>query len=253
MGKQCRYFQWIEIDLNVLNHNIKALRSHLRLGTKFMAVVKRNAYGCGALTISRAALEAGAEYLGVYSLEEALELREAGMHAPLLIMGPVSPDRADTVVKQRLTPTVVEMELARALSHAGKKLDTVAEVHVKIDTGLHRFGVSIEESPHLIRCIGELFNIKVAGLYTHFSSADETDQTPTKVQLKRFLKLARLFPQIKLLHAANSAATLQFPETHLDMVRVGISIYGFYPSAAVRKTVLLKPVLSLKTRVETVN
>jgi len=214
-----------------------------------MAVVKRNAYGCGALAISRVALEAGAEYLGVYSLEEALELREAGMHAPLLIMGPVSPDRADTVVKQRLTPTVVETELARALSHAGQKLDTAAEVHVKIDTGLNRFGVSMEEAPQLLNIIEELPNLKVVGLYTHFSSADETDSMPTKIQLERFLKLTKLFPQIKLLHAANSAATLQFPETHLDMVRVGISLYGFYPSAAVRKTVLLKPVLSLKTRV----
>jgi alanine racemase len=144
---------------------------------------------------------------------------------------------------------VIETELARALSDAGRKLNTVSQVQVKIDTGLQRFGVSTEEAPQLIRYIGELPNIKVEGLYTHFSSADETDQTPTKVQLKCFLKLARLFPQIKLLHAANSAATLQFPETHLNMVRVGISIYGFYPSATVRKAISLKPVLSLKTRV----
>ncbi len=249
MGKQHYYFQWIEIDLDALTHNIKALRSHLEPGIKLMAVVKKNAYGHGAPTISRVVLEAGAEYLAVYSLEEALELREAGIQAPLLIMGPVSPDRADTVVKQRLTPIVVETELARALSGAGQKLNTVAEVHVKIDTGLQRFGVSLEEAPELLNYIAELPNIKVEGLYTHFASAGETDQIPTKIQLERFLKLARLFPQVELLHAANSAATLQFPETHLNMVRVGISIYGFYPSVAVRRSVLLKPVLSLKTRV----
>lgn len=249
MGKQHHYFQWIEIDLNALKQNIKALRSHLRQGTKFMAVVKKNAYGHGALTISRVALEAGAEYLAVYSLEEALELREAGIQAPLLIMGPVSLGRADTVVKQRLIPTVVEMELARALSHAGKKLNAVADVHVKIDIGLNRFGVSLEEAPELLNYLDTLPNVKVVGLYTHFSSADEANQTPTKIQMERFLKLTKLFPQIKLLHAANSAATLQFPETHLNMVRVGISIYGFYPSVAVRKAVPLKPVLSLKTRV----
>lgn len=161
----------------------------------------------------------------------------------------MSSDRADTVVEQRLTPTVAETELARALSGAGQKLNTVAEVHVKIDTGLQRFGVSLEEAPELLNYIAELPNIKVEGLYTHFSSAGETDQMPTKIQLERFLKLARLFPKVELLHAANSAATLQFPETHLNMVRVGISIYGFYPSAAVRKSAPLKPVLSLKTRV----
>ena len=249
MGKQHYYFQWIEIDLDALTHNIKALRSHLEPGIKLMAVVKKNAYGHGAPTISRVVLEAGAEYLVVYSLEEALELREAGIQAPLLIMGPVSMDRADTVVKQRLIPTVVETKLARALSGAGQKLNTAAEVHVKIDTGLQRFGVSIEEAPRLLNIIEELPNLKVVGLYTHFSSADETDSMPTKTQLERFLKLARLFPQIELLHAANSAATLQFPEAHLNMVRVGISLYGFYPSAAVRKSVPLKPVLSLKTRV----
>ena len=249
MEKQPHYLQWIEIDLDALTYNIKAFRDYLSVSTKFMAVVKKNAYGCGAVAISHVALEAGADYLAVYSLEEALELREAGIHAPLLVFGPLLTSSADIIVKQRLTPTVIETGLARALSAAGQKLNTVAEVHVKIDTGLQRFGVSLEEAPELLNYLDTLPNVKVMGLYTHFSSADETEQTPTKIQLERFLKLARLFPQIKLLHTANSAATLQFPETHLNMVRVGISLYGFYPSAAVRKVVPLEPVLSLKTRV----
>lgn len=249
MEKQPHYFQWIEIDLDALTYNIKAFRDYLSVSTKLMAVVKKNAYGCGAVAISHTALEAGADYLAVYSLEEALELREAGIYAPLLVFGPLLTSSADIVVKQRLIPTVIETGLARALSDAGQKLNTVAEVHVKIDTGLQRFGVSLEEAPELLNYLDTLPNVKVMGLYTHFSSADETEQTPTKIQLGRFLKLARLFPQIKLLHTANSAATLQFPETHLNMVRVGISLYGFYPSAAVRKVVPLEPVLSLKTRV----
>lgn len=253
MEGQSQHLQWMEIDLDALTHNIQALRNHLKMGTKFMAVVKKNAYGFGALTISRAALKAGADCLAVYSLEEALELREAGIRAPLLILGPVFPSRADDVIKQQLTTTVVEAELACALSNASQKLNAVAEVHVKIDTGLQRFGVSLEEAPELLNYLEMLPNFQVVGLYTHFSSADESDKTPTKLQLERFLRLARLFPQIKLLHAANSAATLQFPETHLNMVRVGISLYGFYPSAAVKKAVALKPVLSLKTRVTRVH
>ena len=249
MEKRPHYLQWIEIDMDALIQNIQALRSHLRPGMKFMAVVKKNAYGHGAPEVCHAALEAGVDSLAVYSLEEALELREAGIDAPLLILGPVLPSKADTVVRQRLIATVVERELARALSGAGQELNTVAEVHAKIDTGLNRFGVSIEKAPQLLSYLEELPNLKVVGLYTHFSSADETDQTPTGIQLEEFLKLARRFPHVTILHAANSAATLQFPETHLKMVRVGISLYGFYPSAAVRKAVFLRPVLSLKTRV----
>ena len=241
--------QWLEIDLDALADNIKALRDHLRVGAKFMAVVKKNAYGLGAVAVSRAALEAGVDYLGVYSPAEAAELREAGIHAPLLILGPVLPGEADTVVKQRLAITVIDKELAHALATAGQKLDTEVEVHVKVDTGLQRFGVSLEEAPELLSYLDTLPTLKVVGLYTHFSSADELDETPTRLQLERFLKLAKLFPHIRLRHTANSAATLQFPETHLDMVRVGISLYGCYPSPAVRKTVTLKPVLGLKTRV----
>ena len=249
METRSRLLQWIEIDLDALTHNIENLRRHLRPSTKFMAVVKKNAYGCGAVAVSRAVLEAGADYLAVHSLEEALELRGAGIHAPLLILGPVLPGEARSVVEQRLAVTVVDRELAQALAAAGQKLNAETEVHVKIDTGLQRFGISSEEAPELLIHLAALPNLRVVGLYTHFSSADEFDAAPTKLQLERFLKLSRLFPQVELRHTANSAATLQFPETHLDMVRIGISLYGLYPSAAVSKTVALKPVLSLKTRV----
>ena len=253
MEEQSRLLQWIEVDLDALTDNINALRDHLRAGTRFMAVVKKNAYGFGAVAVSRAALEAGVDYLGVHALEEALELREAGIHAPLLVLGPVLPGEAETVIKQRLAITVVDKELAHALAIASQKLNAEVEVHIKVDTGLQRFGVSLEEAPELLNYLNAFPALKVVGLYTHFSSADECDETPTKLQLERFLKLAKLFPQVKLQHAANSAATLQFPETHLDMVRVGISLYGFYPSDAVRRTVTLKPVLELKTRVARVH
>jgi len=249
MEKRSRLLLWIEIDLDDLRHNIGNLRKHLRPGTKFMAVVKKNAYGCGAVAVSRAALEAGADCLAVHSLEEALELRGVGIHAPLLILGPVLSGEARSVVEQHLAVTVVDRELAQALAAAGRKLNAETEVHVKVDTGLQRFGVSPEEAPELLNHLAALPNLRVVGLYTHFSSADESDAAPTKLQLERFLELSRLFPQVELRHTANSAAALQFPETHLEMVRIGIALYGFYPSAAVSKTVVLRPVLSLKTRV----
>jgi alanine racemase len=213
-----------------------------------MAVVKKNAYGHGAAAVSRAALEAGADYLAVHSIEEAVGIRLAGSNAPILILGPVLPNKANTIIEQCLTPTVVDREFACALSAAAQEWNRVVEVHVKVDAGLNRYGALLEEAPELINYLSTLPNIKVVGLYTHFSSADELDETPTKLQLERFLKVARLFPQIELLHAANSAATLRFPETHLNMVRVGEAIYGYYPSAAC-KTVPLRPALSVKTRI----
>jgi len=249
MEERSHWLQWLEIDLDALTQNIKALRGHLRPGTKFMAVVKKNAYGCGAVAVSRAALKAGADYLAVHSLEEALEIREAGIHAPLLILGPVLPGAAESVVRQRLAITVTNRELACTLAAVSQKLDMETEAHVKVDTGLHRFGVSLEEAPGLMSYLATLSNLKVVGLYTHFSSADEPEVASTTLQLEHFLKLARLFPQVKLRHAANSAATLQFPKTHLGMVRVGLALYGLYPAAVLKRAVTLKPVLSFKTRV----
>ncbi len=241
--------QWVEIDIGALTHNFHALRGQLKPGTRFMAVVKKNAYGHGALEISRALLKSGAEYLGVYSLEEALELRRGGIDAPVLIFGPVLTNNADTMVEEQLIATVVNNELAEALSEAGQKFNTMVEVHVNVDTGLHREGVSLQDAFNFINYIETLPNLKVVGLYTHFSSADEIDPIPTKVQLEKFTELASCFPHITILHAANSAATLQFPGSHLDMVRVGIALYGLYPSNTIRKTVFLKPVLSLKAKI----
>ena len=241
--------QWIEIDLDRLACNVKALRNHLTKGAKFSAVVKKNAYGCGAETIAKAALKAGADSLAVHSLEEATIVRQAGITSPILVMGPILTTDVKHAVEQRLVCTVADRETALALSKASEKSGDVTEVHVKVDTGLHRFGTSPEDAPSLINYIYTLPNLGLTGLYTHFSSADEIDPTQTKLQLYRFLKLAKDFPEIEILHAANSAATLQFPEAHLNMVRVGIAIYGLYPSASVKKTVSLEPILSLKTRV----
>jgi len=249
LANKSQHLQWMEIDLDKLVYNVKALRNHLTKGAKFSAVVKKNAYGCGAATIAKAALKAGADSLAVHSLEEAMVLRQAGITSPILVMGPILTTEVKHAVEQRLVCTVVDREIARALSKASEKSGDVTEVHVKVDTGLHRFGTSLEDAPSLISYIYRLSNLGLTGLYTHFSSADEIDRTQTKLQLYRFLKLAKDFPEIELMHAANSAATLQFPETHLDMVRVGIAIYGLYPSVSVKKTVSLKPILSLKTRV----
>jgi len=244
---------WAEINLGALTHNVKRLHQHLRPGAQLMAVVKKNAYGHGAIPVAKSAVAAGAEWLGVHSLEEGLELRAAGITTPVLIMGPILPSQATVVLEKKLTPTVTETEFASALDSAAREADTTAAVHVKVDTGLNRFGASVQDVTCLLHFISGLRRVKVSGMYTHFTSADEPDRRTTEIQLQRLLKIATILPEPRFLHAANSAATLRFPETHLNLVRVGIAIYGAYPSPATERTVSLRPVLSLKSRVARVH
>jgi len=248
-----KVLSWAEINLGALTHNVKGLHQHLRPGTQLMAVVKNNAYGHGAIPVAKSAVAAGAEWLGVYSLEEGLELRAGGITTPILIMGPILHSQATVVLEKKLTPTVIETELASALDSAAREVDTTAAVHVKVDTGLNRFGASIQDVTCLLHFISGLGRVKVSGMYTHFTSADEPDRRTTEIQLQRLLKIAATLPGPRFLHAANSAATLRFPETHLNLVRVGIAMYGAYPSPATERTVSLQSVLSLKSRVARVH
>ena len=240
---------WAEIDLSTLAHNARVIRQRLRRGTQFCAVVKKNAYGHGIVPIAHALESTGVDYLAVYSLEEGLELRRANIAVPILVFGFISPEEAKTVIYSHLTPTVMELELAIALNSAASELDTIVKVHVKVDSGLNRSGMTFKDASKLLALLFSLDHLKVEGLYTHFSSADEPDKTPTEIQLRRFIDFAKNFPAVKCLHAANSAATLRFPETHLNLVRVGIALYGLNPSSSIGMDVPLRPVLSLKGRI----
>jgi len=240
---------WAEIDLSALTHNLRVVKGCLQRGTQFAAVVKKNAYGHGIVPIARAAVAAGADYLGVLSLEEGVELREANITSPILILGYFPPREANEVIGKHLTSTVVEPELALALDNAARDLGTIAQVHVNVDTGIHRFGATVEEAIKLLHFLSGLRHLRVTGLYTHFSSADAPEKRLTEVQLEEFLRFAALFPQVKFLHAANSAATLRFPKTHLNLVRIGLAMYGLYPFPRTETQVQLRPVLSVKARV----
>ncbi len=240
---------WVEIDLSALSNNVKVIKRCLRGNTQFGAVVKKNAYGHGLVPIAQSVVSTSVDYLAVYSLEEALELRCANITVPILVFGFIPPEVAKIVICAHLTPTVMTPELALALNSAAAELDTKVNVHVKVDTGLNRSGASFEDAANLLSFLFNLDHIEVGGLYTHFSSADELDKTPTETQLRRFLDLAKAFPTVKFLHAANSAATLRFPETHLNLVRVGIALYGLKPYPFMEKDIPLRPVLSLKGQI----
>jgi len=262
-----KHLTWAEVDLNAYAHNLTELRRIANRGTRLMAVVKANGYGHGAVEVARQALDKGAEYLGVARLNEAVQLREAGLGGPILIFGYTPPDLAEPLFKYDLTQTVYSIEAASILSdladHQGKKLN----VHIKVDSGMGRLGLLLKEpatgdqsdQPNLnpvqeVLTISRLPGLAVEGIFTHFATADSTDKSYARRQLEKFLDFANLLRreglEPPLVHAANSGALIDIPDSHLDMVRPGIATYGLYPSDEVNKRNLdLKPVMTLKSRI----
>ena len=243
-----RALTWVEVDLDAIEHNVRALRAHVGDGVRLAAVVKANAYGHGAPAVAQTALAAGAGHLAVVSVSEGVELREAGLTAPILILGYTPEWDAETVVEYELTPTVTRPEVAMALSQAAVARGMCVRIHLKVDTGLHRFGAAPREALELRALISTLPGVELEGLSTHFASADEADKSFTHEQFTLYQQIARQMPEVTLRHAANSSAVLDLPEMALTMVRSGIALYGLYPSLEVSRAVPLRPVLSLKSR-----
>ncbi|MBC7342431.1 MAG: alanine racemase [Clostridia bacterium] len=246
---------WAEIDLAAIANNIKEIRRVVTRPTQIMAVVKANAYGHGAVEVSRVALEHGASWLGVAIFEEAEELRQAGIQAPILILGYSPADEAEAIVSLGLSQAVWTRSQAEALSRAAVKLGRPAKIHIKLDTGMGRIGfLPTAEAVKEIERIASLPGIAIEGTFTHFSSADDEDKTFTQEQLQRFHQMLEAIRsrgvEVGLRHAASSAAILTMPETHLDLVRLGVSLYGHFPSPATRRNdVTLLPAMSFKTQI----
>ena len=239
---------WAEVDLDALTHNTRVLKQRARRA-RLAAVVKANAYGHGAIICARAALDAGAGLLAVACVEEGRELREAGIAAPVLVMGSVPVSLAEEIVDLRLTPTVNSRQLALALASFAGRRGLHHPVHLKVDTGLNRYGLPPAELIALAESLRELPGLCIEGLYTHFASGDEADKTFTQQQYAEFAAVAQRLDWIPLKHVGNTAIVLDMPELSLDIVRPGIGLYGCYPSDAVSHETPLQPVLSLKARV----
>ena len=240
------------IDLGALAHNFKKA-SVLAAGRKLLAVVKAKAYGHGAVEISRHLLAQGADMLGVALIEEGIEIREAGIDAPILVMGALFPEQADAAVSMKLTPVVFNFTGAKALSDAARRQSTRISVHVKIDTGMGRIGVSPADAVGLIRDLRMLDGIEVQGLMTHFADADLNNKQFAASQMDLFetlqCELEAAGITIPLRHAANSAAVLDLKRALFTMVRPGLMLYGYNPLEAGTLDRDLKPVLSLVTRI----
>jgi len=241
---------WAEIDLEAIAANVAALQRHLSGPTQLMAVVKANAYGHGAEMVARTALESGATWLGVNTVDEGVQLRRAGLTAPILVLGHCPPQEAAKVVANHLTPTVTTLETALALASDSAERGLATPVHLKVDTGMGRYGLLPEEVVAFARRVAALPSLRLEGLWTHFATADEADKSFTWQQFRVYQAVVRRLEEdglvFPLRHVANSAATIDLPETHLDLVRCGLSIYGLYPSPQTSRTVPLRPALALK-------
>lgn len=244
---------WVEIDLRAVGANVRAVLEHLTPGTGYMAVVKANAYGHGDVPVAKAALQAGASWLGVILVDEAIRLREAGIDVPILLLHEPPPDRGGDVVRHRLTPCVFTEAGIAALGDAAERAGTSIPVHVKIDTGLNRLGVPHERLEEFAGALAKEPRLDVEGAFSHFAFADDPGNAFADTQLERFhdalerLGAQGITPAIR--HIGNSAAALTRPDAHFDLVRVGIATYGLAPAPALAGIVPLTPALSLKARV----
>lgn len=244
---------WAEVDLAAIKNNVREIKKGLNPGVKFCAVVKADAYGHGAVAVSRAVLAAGADRLAVAILNEAIELRRAGFLVPIQILGYTPPEQARTVAAYDIAQTVYSMDAVRALAAAGVETGKKVKVHIKIDTGMGRIGILAEEAGEFAAAIASMEGIEIEGVFSHFATADAADKTYAKAQYAKFEEaLHRITARgikIPIRHIANSAATLEMPETQLDMVRPGIILYGLWPSAEVKQNICLTPAMCLKAKI----
>ena len=244
---------WLDVDLDAVAENVAALKRWVGDGVQLAAVVKAQGYGIGAVEVARSVLAAGATWLAVARVHEGAELRAAGIRAPILVLTRTDPKEAEQAVAADLAITIDNPELGQALAAVARRLGCLARVHVKIDTGLHRFGVLPSDAVPLVRALAAIEGLELNGLYTHFANADEQDQRFTHEQFTRFEQttgeLAAAGFNFPIRHAANSAATLGFRDAHCNLVRVGLALYGISPSGVIPAGLHLRPAVALKARI----
>lgn len=256
---------WVEIDLKALADNVQQIKRLLSPQTALMAVVKADAYGHGARIVAKTVLGAGASWLGVATVPEGIELREAGIKAPVLILGAVNtPDQIRAIAHWKLQPTLCTPQQALIFARTLGKQEQKLPVHLKLDTGMSRLGTPWQNAAEFVQLVHSLPNLQIASIYSHLATADDPDPTCMGQQHERFQEAIRLLLSLDTgyptgvyakgmtlprLHFANSAATLTDPALHYDMVRVGLALYGLYPAAHLKPAIDLKPALQVKARV----
>lgn len=252
---------WAEIDLEAIDHNVRELRRITHPRARMIAVVKADGYGHGAVNVAKTVLAAGTDMLAVARIDEAIVLRQAGLDAPILVFSPTSPDFAANLIEHNLIQGVTGLAVAQQLDAVAQRYGKTIPIHLKVDSGMGRLGLLPDErrvsepmsAVAEVAAIAQLKGLRLEGVYTHFAAADERDKGYAHHQLSVFetflnaLETAGIDPGLR--HAANSAAIIDLPASHLDAVRPGISLYGLYPSPDVdHSRIDLQPALSLKSR-----
>ncbi|MEC2278612.1 MULTISPECIES: alanine racemase [Bacillus] len=257
MKKLCREV-WIEVDLDAIKKNVRAIRRHIPNTSKIMAVVKANAYGHGSVEVARQALESGASELAVASVEEGIVLRRAGITAPILVLGFTA---LSCVKKSAVWNITLSAFQVSWIKKANRILEKEADskrlsIHINVDTGMGRLGVRTEEDLlAVVKALKSSTYLSWDGIFTHFSTADEPDTELTMLQHEKFISFLRFLKNqditLPTVHMCNTAAAIAFPEFSADMIRLGIGLYGLYPSASIKELNLvdLTPALSLKARI----
>jgi alanine racemase len=244
---------WIEIDIGKLRRNLRLIRDDLPASVKLMAVVKDDAYGHGAVDVARIALEEGAWGFGLSTLEEAMALRESKLPAPLLLLGERQEPELEWCVAHDLTVCLNESNTIRTLARTAARFNKQIPVHLKINTGMSRYGIRWDEALPLVEQIHSEKSLLLDGVMTHFAQSDETDKGFANLQLSRFNEVLRGLEErkipVKLRHTCNSGGFLDLPHAYLDMVRTGILMYGVYPSQVCRRISGIEPVMSVKAKI----
>lgn len=244
---------WAEINLDAVAHNVQIAKSNLDSHTKLCAVVKADAYGHGAVAVAREAEKNGADFLAVALLQEGLELREAGIRLPILVLGSLQPGAANVVVQFDISHAVFDEERLYALNEAAVKLNKKARIHIAIDTGMHRIGVHVRDAGEFAAKAAALPGIEIEGVFSHFATADADDKAYAAHQFERFQEALKLIREkgirVPLAHIANSAALTELREYQMDMVRQGITLYGLHPAHMSDCYKDFEPVMTVKSTV----
>jgi alanine racemase len=242
---------WAEVNLDRLSRNLQAIHAHVA-PARVMIIVKANAYGHGLEQVAKQ-LGPLADYIGVAVLEEGIFLRELGVTAPILVLGGIWGDQVPQYLQHDLTLTASSVERLEQIDAVAGRMGVMAKVHLKIDTGMERIGVHYYSAQTLQEAALHCTHVEVEGIYSHFANSDAVDLAHAHLQLERFQEVLRFYEKnslpVPIRHMANSAAILQLKESHLDMVRPGIMLYGVYPAKEVRRTVEVQPALAWKSRV----
>jgi alanine racemase len=244
---------WIEVDLDAIAANVRAVQAAAEPRQGVTAVVKAQAYGLGAHAVAQAAVDAGARGAAVARVSEGRRMRESGFEKPILLLSGMDADEAAQIVEQQLTPTLTTWSSAEALAAVAGNAGTTLGVQVKVDTGMTRYGAPPDEAMAIVRGLGSLFNLRLEGFYTHFAAADDPDPFFATQQLARFLAICQQLESegflLGMKHVANSAGALRVPNAGLDTVRAGIALAGAYATGWVPRHGELKTAVALKARV----